>query len=114
VSISQGDIWWADLDEPAGSAPGYRRPVIVVQADSLNLSRLATVVCVPLTSQLAWSDAPGNVPLSAAVTRLPKDSVAMVSQITAFDRNSLTERVGKLPAKKLQLILAGIDIVLGR
>jgi mRNA interferase MazF len=86
----------------------------VVQSDSLNQSRIATVVCVPLTSELAWADAPGNVQLSTAVTRLPKDSVATVSQITAFDKTSLIERVGKLSPKKLQLVLAGIDIVLGR
>jgi mRNA interferase MazF len=114
VVISQGDVWWADLAEPAGSARGFRRPVVVVQSDALNRSRIATVVCVPLTSNLKWAAAPGNVVLSAATTRLPKDSVANVSQIVTVDKELLTERVGKLPQAKLGLILAGIDVVLGR
>ena len=112
--ISRGDVWWADLPDPAGSAPGFRRPVIVVQGDALNRSRLATVVCVPLTSNLKWADAPGNVALSAGTTQLPKDSVASVSQIVTLDKVLLTERVGKLPQAKLALILSGIDVVLGR
>jgi len=72
--ISQGEIWWADLPAPTGSGPGFRRPVIVVQCDALNGSRLATTVCVPLTSNLKWGTAPGNVTLSARLTGLPKDS----------------------------------------
>ena len=112
--IAQGDVWWADLPEPTGSAPGLRRPVIVVQGDGLNRSRIATVVCVPLTSNLKWAEAPGNVPLPARFTGLPKDSVANVSQMVAVDKTSLTERSGRLPQPKLQLVLAGIDVVLGR
>lgn len=114
VGVSQGDIWWADLPEPSGSGPGFRRPVVVVQGDSLNRSRIATVVCVPLTSNLRWASAPGNVPLPARLTGLSKDSVANVSQIIALDKGILAERAGKLPQKKLDLVLAGIDIVLGR
>lgn len=114
VGVSQGDIWWADLPEPSGSGPGFRRPVVVVQGDSLNRSRIATVVCVPLTSNLRWASAPGNVPLSARLTGLSKDSVANVSQIIALDKGILMERMGKLPRKKLDSVLAGIDIVLGR
>jgi mRNA interferase MazF len=91
-----------------------RRPVIVVQGDALNRSRLATVVCVPLTSNLRWSDAPGNALFSARMTGLPKDSVANVSLIVALDKALLTDRVGKLPRSKLELLLAGIDVVLGR
>jgi mRNA interferase MazF len=72
------------------------------------------VVCVPLTSNLKWADAPGNVLLAARSTRLPKDSVANVSQIVALDRTVLTERVGKLSAAKVDLLLSGIDVVLGR
>lgn len=112
--ISQGDVWWADLGEPRGSEPGFRRPVVVVQGDSFNRSRIATVVCVPLTSNLRWVGAPGNVRLAAAVTALPKDSVANVSQIVTLDRDALTERVATLPGTKLDLVLAGIDVVLGR
>jgi len=112
--ISQGEIWWADLPAPTGSGPGFRRPVVVVQCDALNRSRLATTVCVPLTSNVKWGTAPGNVRLSARLTGLPKDSVANVSQIVAVDKDLLTELAGKLARSKLELLLSGIDIVLGR
>ena len=112
--IASGEIWWADLETPAGSAPGFRRPVVIVQGDAFNRSRIATVVCVPLTSNLRWADAPGNVLLSVQTTGLPRDSVANVSQIVTIDRSLLTERVGKLTARELELVLAGIDVVLGR
>lgn len=112
--IAQGEIWWADLPEPSGSEPGFRRPVLVVQSNSFNRSRIATVICVPLTSNMKWAEAPGNVPLDTATTGLPKDSVANVSQLVTMDRTSLTERVGRLPESKLDLVLFGIDVVLGR
>ncbi len=112
--ISQGEIWWADLREPTGSGPGYRRPVVVVQCDALNQSRVSTVVCVPLTTNLKWTDAPGNVLLAARSTGLSKESVANVSLIVAVDRRQMTECVGKLPRRQLELVLAGIDTVLGR
>ncbi len=112
--IAQGEVWWADLGEPTGSEPGFRRPVVVVQGDAFNRSSLRTVVCVVLTSNLRWGDAPGNVVLSARVTGLSKDSVANVSQLVTVDRDELTDRVGGLSASSLELVLAGIDIVLGR
>lgn len=112
--VSQGDVCWADLAESEGSGPGFRRPVVVVQGDAINRSRIATVVCVALTSNVKWSAAPGNVSLSASATGLPKDSVANVSQIVTIDKTELTERVGKLTRAKLELILSGIDVVLGR
>jgi len=114
VAVSQGEIWWAELPEPIGSGPGYRRPVVLVQGNSLNRSRIATVVCVPLTSNLKWADAPGNVLIPAKDSGLPKDSVANPSQIVSLDRQTLAERAGKLSAKKLHLVLTGIDVVLGR
>lgn len=114
VEPAQGDIYWADLDEPVGSASGFRRPVVVVQGDSLNQSRIATVVCVPLTSNMKWASAPGNVVIPARVSGLAKDSVANVSQILALDRTILNERVCRLPRRTILLILSGIDIVLGR
>ncbi len=112
--ISQGDIWWAHLPDPAGSGPGLRRPVVVVQGDSLNRSRIATIVCVPLTSNNKWASAPGNVVLSTQVTGLPKNSVANVSQIVSVDKSLLTERTARLPRNQLGLVLSGIDVVLGR
>lgn len=112
--ISQGDVCWAELPEPEGSGPGFRRPVVIVQGDALNRSRLATAVCVPLTSNLRWADAPGNVLLTAGMTGLPRDSVANVSQVVALNRTLLEERTGRISPAKIDLLLAGLDIVLGR
>lgn len=112
--VSQGDIWWADLGSPRGSAPALRRPVVVVQCDALNQSRIATVVCVPLTSNTKWAAAPGNVLLRQRATQLPKPSVANVSLIVAISKEALLERVGKIPKRQLETVLAGIDVVLGR
>ncbi|HWF26577.1 MAG TPA: type II toxin-antitoxin system PemK/MazF family toxin [Solirubrobacteraceae bacterium] len=112
--ITQGDVCWASLENPVGSGPGSRRPVVIVQGDSFNASRISTTVVVPLTSNQRLAAAPGNVALSAPTTGLPKDSVANVSQIVALDRELLTERVGRLSAAHLGQIMAGIDLVLGR
>lgn len=114
MTIAQGEVWWADLPEARGSGPAFRRPVVVVQGDALNRSRIATVVCVPLTSNLKWAAAPGNLLLPSNVTGLPKDSVANVSQLVTVDKSDLTERTGKLSGAKLELLLSGIDVVLGR
>ena len=114
MTVAQGDVWWADLPEPSGSGPGFRRPIVVVQADAINRSRIATVVCVPLTSNLKWATAPGNVLLPARMTGLPKESVANVSQLVTLEKSDLTERVGKLARSKLELVLSGIDVLLGR
>lgn len=112
--ISQGEIVWADLPDPTGSGPGFRRPVLIIQGDAFNRSRIDTVVCVPLTSNLRWADAPGNVLLPARRTGLPRDSVANVSQIVAIDRALLGERIGRVSGRQLELVLLGIDLVLGR
>ena len=111
---SQGDVCWAELPAPTGSGPGFRRPIVVVQGDALNRSRVATVVCVPLTSNLRWADAPGNVLLTARMTGLSKDSVANVSQVITLDRTLLEERVGRVSRAKLELVLSGLDVILGR
>jgi len=102
------------LADSLGYEPGFRRPVVVVQCDAFNRSRIATVVCVPLTSNTKWAGAPGNVLLPASGSGLPKDSVANVSQVVALDRAVLVEQVGKLSGPKLELILDGINAVLGR
>jgi mRNA interferase MazF len=112
--VARGEVWWAELPEPKDSEPGFRRPVVVVQGDPLNRSKLATVVCVPLTSNLGWAEAPGNVVLAAGSTGLPKDSVANVSQIVALDRRFLTDHVGRVSSRQIEMILDGIDIVLDR
>ncbi len=102
------------MAKPVGSGPGYRHPVVIVQRDDLNRSQIGTVVCVPLTTNLTWADAPGNVYLSQDETNLPKPSVANVSQIVSFDKRLLTRRVGKLSLANLETILRGIDTILGR
>ena len=112
--VGQGEVWWTDIGEPRGSEPGFRRPVIVVQGDAFNRSRIETVVCIPLTTTLKWADAPGNTLLSQRDTGLSKPSVANVSQIVTLDRSILSERVGKLSPRTLLLVLQGIDVVLGR
>jgi len=112
--IAQGHVYWANLPDPTGSGPGFRRPVLVVQGDALNRSRIKTVVCIPLTSNLRWVEAPGNVLLPARTTGLPKDSVANASQIVTLGRGLLTEETGKVSKRQLELILAGVDIIIGR
>jgi len=112
--VVQGEVWWADLPEPSASEPGFRRPVLIVQGDAFNRSRIATVVCVALTSNLRWAEAPGNVELTSRMTGLAKNSVANVSQLVTLDRGTLTERVGKVSKAKLNLALDGINIVFGR
>jgi len=114
VVVAQGEVWWADLPRPSGSEPGFRRPVVVVQGDAFNRSRISTVVCVALTRTLRLADAPGNVRLSARQTGLPKQSVANVSQLVTLDKASLTERAGRLPDSRVRAVLSGIDVVLGR
>ena len=112
--IAQGDIFWADLPEPTGSGPGLRRPVLIVQGDAFNRSRIATVVVVPLTSNLRLAIAPGNVTLRTRATGLPKDSVPNVSRIVTIYRGVLTERTGHISRSLLQTVFSGIDLVLGR
>ncbi len=112
--IAQGDVCWADMSDPIGAGPGFRRPVVVIQGDALNRSKLANVVCVPLTSNVKWANAPGNVLLKSRATGLPKESVANVSQVVALDRSALIERVGRVSRRQLELLFVGIDIVLGR
>jgi mRNA interferase MazF len=114
VVISQGDLWWAELPEPRGSEPGYSRPVLVVQGDPFNQSRISTVLVVPLTSNLRLADMPGNVLIPAGKSGLPKDSVANVSGLLAIDRSDLTERVGRISRAQLQLVFSGFDLLLDR
>ena len=112
--VAQGEVFWADLPTPEGSEAGFRRPVVVVQGDAFNRSAIRTVVCIPLTSNLRWAEAPGNVLLTKRETGLSKDSVANVSQLITIDREFLARRSGKLSARRLAQLLAGIDVVLGR
>lgn len=110
--IQRGEIWWADLPEPRRSEPGYRRPVLVVQADAFNRSRIQTVIVAVITSNTDLADAPGNVLLSAGSTGLVRDSVVNVSQLLTLDRGFLTERVGALPPRLRGSVDGGLRIVL--
>lgn len=110
--ISQGDIYWLDLDEPRGSEPGYRHPFVVVQNDAFNRSRISTAVVCALTSNLKLADAPGNVLLHKGEGNLPKSSVVNVSQVMTVDKTELTEKIGKLPNRRVVEIVAGFDFLL--
>jgi len=110
--IHRGDVWWAELDEPSGSVPGFRRPVLVVQNDAFNRSRISTIIAVVLTSNLRLLDAPGNVLLPARVSGLRKDSVANVSQVVTIDRNVLVTRAGRVDSAAMRNIDRGLRLAL--
>lgn len=110
--VSQGEVWWAHLRPPAGSEPGFRHPVLVVQCDGYNHTRLQTAVCVLLTSNLALADAPGNVFLTRGESGLPRHSVANVTQVSTLDKQDLQSKVGRLPPHLLAQVLRGIAKVL--
>ncbi len=112
MELARGDIWWADLPEPRGSEPGYRRPLLLVQSDAFNRSRLRTTIAVVLTSNVRLVDAPGNVLVPARASGLPRDSVANVSQIITVDRSALTERVGRLPSSMVEQVADGLRLTL--
>ena len=110
--IRQGDLFWLDLGEPSGSAPGYRHPHVVVQNDVFNASRIRTVVVCALTSNLRRSAAPGNVLLEAGEANLPRASVVNVSQIHTVDKQDLVEKIGTLSAERTHQVLEGIRLLL--
>ena len=112
--IAQGEVWWADLAEPSGSEPGFRRPVVVVQGDAFNRSRIATVVCVVLTSNLRWAEAPGNVCSARASPACPRTRSPTSRSSSPSTARRSPSASARLPAKKLELVLLGVDIVLGR
>lgn len=110
--VERGQIWWADLEPPRGSAPGFRRPLLIIQDDAFNRSRIRTIVAVVLTSNVRLLDAPGNVLIPAKAADLPRDSVANVSQIVTIDRGFLTEPAGKLRGPLMKSIDDGLRFVL--
>lgn len=110
--IERGEIWWASLPDPRGTEPGFRRPVLVVQNNAFNRSRIQTVLAVALTSNLRLVEAPGNVLMPKKLSGLPRDSVANVSQLITVDRDFLTERVGKLRGQAIRALNAGLRLVL--
>jgi len=111
--MRRGEVWWANLPPPGGSEPGYRRPVLIVQTDPFNESRIRTVVAVAFTSNLRLAGAPGNVLCRKGDTGLNKDSVANVSQLTALDKSWLEQRVSTLPRRLLHQVEDGLRFLLG-
>jgi mRNA interferase MazF len=111
--MKRGEIWWASLPPPAGSSPGYRRPVLIVSNDSFNRSRIATVVAAVVTTNLRLADAPGNVQVASRGTGLPKPSVVNVSQVVTLDRTMLTTRAGRLGLSQMALVDRGLQLALG-
>ena len=110
--MQRGEIWWAELPVPKGSGPGYRRPVLIVQADSFNRSRINTAVAAVISSNIRLADAPGNVFLSRRLSGLPKDSVVNVSHLVTLDRKYLPERAGNLSPKQMATVDDGLRLVL--
>lgn len=111
--VRRGELWWAELPEPRASEPGYRRPVLVIQADSFNASRLRTVIAVAITSNLRLAEAPGNVLLTAQSSQLPKDSVVNVSQVVTLDQEALAELIATIPPSALAAVERGLRLAMG-
>jgi mRNA interferase MazF len=111
--MKRGEIWWASLPEPTGSGPGLRRPVLVIQSNPFNESRIATVIVAVVTSNLALADAPGNVRLNKTESGLSKPSVVNVSQVLTIDRSILTDRVKALSGAVVQRVNEGLRLVIG-
>lgn len=111
--MKRGEVWWASLPAPTGSGPGFRRPVVVIQSNPFNQSRIATVVVATITSNLALADAPGNVRVGKTESGLTKPSVVNISQLFTLDRELLTQRVRALPAEAMRTIDDGLGLVLG-
>lgn len=110
--MKRGEVWWADLPEPLASEPGFRRPVLILQSDEFNHSRIKTIVAVAITSNTKLAAAPGNVTLPKRSANLGRESVVNVSQIVTLDKSFFSKRVGKLPALKFREVEEGIRLVL--
>jgi mRNA interferase MazF len=110
--LKRGEVWWATLPDPVGSGPGYRRPVVIVQADPFNASRVKTVIVAAISSSSRVKAAPGNVHLPVQTSGLSRESVVNVTQLLAVDKNLLLLRVGHLPPYELHELNDGLRLVL--
>lgn len=110
--MTRGELWWADFGLPLGSEPGFRRPVLIVQNDAFNKSTIHTVIIIPLTTNVALAEAPGNVFIEKEETGLTKDSVLVVSQFSAIDKKRLIEFIGKIEKQTIEEVEAGIKLIL--
>jgi mRNA interferase MazF len=113
VVIRRGELWWADLGPPAGSGPGFRRPVLVMQSDAFNASAVRTAIVAVMTSNLGLAAAPGNVRLAKRATGLDRESVVNVAQLVTIDKTALSARIGRLAPEALAEVADGIRLVLG-
>ena len=113
TELRRGAIWWADLGEPGGSEPGYRRPVLIVQEDHFNQSNLATVIVLSLTSNLRYQNMPGNVLLPRTKSGLAKDSIINVTQLVTIDKHWIEEYVADAPASVMVQVDQGLSLILG-
>ena len=112
LEARRGDIWWADIPEPVGSGPGFRRPVLVIQADLFNATGIRTVIAVMLTSNQRMAELPGNVAVPGSACGLNKDSVVNITQVLTIDRALLTDHAGTLPPRFMKAVSEGLRMVL--
>ncbi|HNY20915.1 MAG TPA: type II toxin-antitoxin system PemK/MazF family toxin [Treponemataceae bacterium] len=110
--MTRGEIWWVDLGIPFGSEPGFNRPALVIQADAINISKINTTIVIPFTTNLSLADAPGNVFVSKEESRLSKDSVLVVSQLSVIDKNRLIKYEHSLSQKSFEEVEDGIRLIL--
>jgi mRNA interferase MazF len=109
----RGEIWWADFGIPFGSEAGFRRPVLIVQDDAFNESRIRTIVVLPLTTNLRLLDAPGNILINNKESKLGEDLVIIAAQFYALDRQKFIERISKVKRETMEKIEIGMMLVLG-
>lgn len=110
--ISQGDVYWLDLEEPGGSEPGFRHPFVVIQNDAFNKSKINTTVVCALTSNLKLASAPGNILLNKGEANLPKSSVVNISQVMTVDKSDFKEKIGQLSKKRIEEIVVGFEFLI--
>jgi mRNA interferase MazF len=111
--MTRGELWWADFGLPFGSEPGFKRPVLIIQSDFFNNSRINTVIVIPLTTNLLLAEAPGNILITGDESKLKKDSVIVISQIEAIDRRRLIEKITAVSGETIKKIEDGVMFILG-
>jgi len=110
--VKRGEIWWASLEEPRGSEPGFRRPVVIISTNEFNKSKILTVIVAVITSNIRLAEAPGNFKLTKKGTGLDRESVVNVTQLLTLDKSYLNEKSGKLNTKQNQLLNYGLQLAL--
>ena len=111
--MTRGELWWADFGMPFGSEPGYKRPVLIAQNDFFNNSKINTTIVIPLTTNLMLAEAPGNIFITKKESKLKKNSVIVISQITVMDKQRLVEKISKLDRTLMEKIDTNMMFILG-